>query len=1110
MGNAEQELLRRYVADGDAEAFRTLVEAHEGMVYAVCRRVLGNDADAADVVQASFLQLARKAASLRAPIAGWLYGVALQLARNLRRDNKTRRVHETRAARIRSTETDATWDDVQDLLDDAIADLPESVRTSVILHFLEGRGQAEVAAQLSLSQSAVSKRIAKGLERMRHHMARQGVIISGIALATLLSAHAAQAAPATLAVATIGKLALAGLTTGAKTAHAATIGGMTVAKLAALSAVAASVMIAGGVVVYNAISADKPAAQPPAQVAVAPAQIPPDHMRIDGIVVDEQGRPMGGVAVKSWQVPATITTTQSGADGQFILDVDPPIIGPTLLLAADADESHMGLENLQTDGFPAPPPVRIVLKPSRTVKVTVEDSQHRPVPGATVQAMQLVGATTDAKGTAVLRVPVDQRPGSIVGFKAGVGLDYFENYKTWPPPAALPDLPAQVTLVLQGGRSVRLHAVDSADKPVRDIVIIAASIHKRDRLAYVSVFDRSAAITNAEGVATIDWLPADLKSVVSCHVFDKRYHCPNQPETKATDPVTDLTFRVFRITPVAGKVLLPDGQPAPGVMLQFEGRGNDHWPCRKKARTGADGTYSVLLAPNQSYIAAVTDDRWASPPRTGLLVREDQSWKNVDFQLVPGTLIHGKVTDGPDGKPVADKTIRLSLQGGELPDDLRPEYGQKTEYFSRWATSKADGTYSIRVGPGSYRLSCEGLPDRQEDLKIGTEKEIVRNFVAGDPDAGAQEIRGTVTHEGKPMADAMVEWRSQSIIRTDAQGRFSFKYRWEKWEELEGGRMLIHVRNTEGTLHGMVAVQKDENDVLILLFPPASLRGRVVDEQGAPAAGRSIRLSAVAETNFGGSTQLPWSEARTDPDGRFEIAGLAIGKGAKYDIKVETGEDMEVKGTTRFDAPEPKTIELGNLIIVAKPKLSGVVMDAVQKDWPVANAAVRIGDAVEREGGRMFGRSGEAKADATGAFAAYGVTGHLLIYATNQDGSQAGLTEIMADEPHEKLQVQLGLAGSATGGLLNADGKPLVRLDILCLVQPNGRNGNPLGAWDITSAQTDLEGRFTIRGLPVGLEYSLCISTPGVGMTDIATFPVTEAKPLDLGDITIPKEKLNQ
>jgi hypothetical protein len=48
MSEVEQALLGRYVAERDPDAFQSLVEQHAGMVFATCRRVLGNAADAED------------------------------------------------------------------------------------------------------------------------------------------------------------------------------------------------------------------------------------------------------------------------------------------------------------------------------------------------------------------------------------------------------------------------------------------------------------------------------------------------------------------------------------------------------------------------------------------------------------------------------------------------------------------------------------------------------------------------------------------------------------------------------------------------------------------------------------------------------------------------------------------------------------------------------------------------------------------------------------------------------------------------------------------------------------------------------------------------------
>jgi len=89
MPESEQALLARYAERGDADAFRALVERHEDMVFAACNRILRNAADAEDAAQDCFLQLTRKAAQLRAPIAGWLHRVAVRMSlKLLRRDSR--------------------------------------------------------------------------------------------------------------------------------------------------------------------------------------------------------------------------------------------------------------------------------------------------------------------------------------------------------------------------------------------------------------------------------------------------------------------------------------------------------------------------------------------------------------------------------------------------------------------------------------------------------------------------------------------------------------------------------------------------------------------------------------------------------------------------------------------------------------------------------------------------------------------------------------------------------------------------------------------------------------------------------------------------------------
>src|SRR5436305_6189373 len=82
---SDGDLLARFTVDRDPAAFAELVRRHEAMVLNVCRRLLGNGADADDAFQATFFLLARKARSIRKrdSVGSWLHGVAHRLSHHM-------------------------------------------------------------------------------------------------------------------------------------------------------------------------------------------------------------------------------------------------------------------------------------------------------------------------------------------------------------------------------------------------------------------------------------------------------------------------------------------------------------------------------------------------------------------------------------------------------------------------------------------------------------------------------------------------------------------------------------------------------------------------------------------------------------------------------------------------------------------------------------------------------------------------------------------------------------------------------------------------------------------------------------------------------------------
>ena len=104
VGLTDGQLLDRFVTGRDEAAFTALIERHGPMVQRVCGEVLGDYHDAQDAFQATFLVLARRAASIRRrdSLASWLYGVALRVSACARSASARRRIHERKLGRTAS------------------------------------------------------------------------------------------------------------------------------------------------------------------------------------------------------------------------------------------------------------------------------------------------------------------------------------------------------------------------------------------------------------------------------------------------------------------------------------------------------------------------------------------------------------------------------------------------------------------------------------------------------------------------------------------------------------------------------------------------------------------------------------------------------------------------------------------------------------------------------------------------------------------------------------------------------------------------------------------------------------------------------------------------
>src|SRR5207245_1012416 len=146
---SDGELLVRYARDQDEGAFATLVQRHGGLVLAVARRQLADRQQAEDVFQATFLALARSAERLGrdAPLANWLYTVALRTARKARVRDARRRDYEKAGAAPPAPPADPLAEvsgrELLRAVDEELARLPEKYRLPVLLCCVQGLSREE-------------------------------------------------------------------------------------------------------------------------------------------------------------------------------------------------------------------------------------------------------------------------------------------------------------------------------------------------------------------------------------------------------------------------------------------------------------------------------------------------------------------------------------------------------------------------------------------------------------------------------------------------------------------------------------------------------------------------------------------------------------------------------------------------------------------------------------------------------------------------------------------------------------------------------------------------------------------------------------------------------
>ena len=161
----DDELLQGWTGRGDRGALDELLARHRDAAFRAARRILRNEADAHDAVQAACVHAIEKLGTLRETgrFAAWLRRIAVNAALEMRR-SRGRQI----PGAVLAPAPDERWSGEDfEVLRKAVDELPDDYRQPIVLHYCEGLSYEEVAELLDCPRGTVGTHIHRGMARLR-------------------------------------------------------------------------------------------------------------------------------------------------------------------------------------------------------------------------------------------------------------------------------------------------------------------------------------------------------------------------------------------------------------------------------------------------------------------------------------------------------------------------------------------------------------------------------------------------------------------------------------------------------------------------------------------------------------------------------------------------------------------------------------------------------------------------------------------------------------------------------------------------------------------------------------------------------------------------------
>jgi protocatechuate 3,4-dioxygenase beta subunit len=456
----------------------------------------------------------------------------------------------------------------------------------------------------------------------------------------------------------------------------------------------------------------------------------------------------------------------------------------------------------------------------------------------------------------------------------------------------------------------------------------------------------------------------------------------------------------------SGKVTIK-GKGAPGITVGvIRIQESSREPTGHRALTDDQGNYRITNVGPGKYLLTVVSPGFipaqGADGRKTFLISKSETVENVDFALVRGGVITGKVTDA-DGRPLIEENISL------FPDEL----GRSSFHYTPTPFAHTDdrGIYRLfGVPPGKYRIAAgkdegefgsRGGGYRRAFYPAATEPgdatiiEVSEGSEANNINITLPELTANYTvygriidgDTGQPMANVsygVQKYLNENSTVSLSTGAVSNKDGEFKFENLSPGKYAVYVdvppdSDWRAEYQRFEVSDQDVTGLIVKTIKGASASGVIVlegiDDNTAREKLRKARLYAQVLSPNGDRAST--SSATINQDGSFRMGGLQAGI-LNFGLSAQRFYVVRVE---RAGVVQPQGIELKDREQVTGLRVivnyaTGVIQGVVKVDGGPIPMNSQVHVSVKRLGDfpRMFSNfNGSVQVDARGQFVAEGL-----------------------------------------------------------------------------------------------------------------------------------------